>query len=614
MFEKFLNFMKIKKKLSSVIGLAIVAAAFLAWYLFSGNDSAPAESVTASVTRGNIEVTVSGTGAVQPSATRSITPNQSGTIAAINVKNGERVAAGRLLFELNNDSIQTEIKKAKLDLQQAQLEYNIRLDERKQQYIYAPISGQIGELKVDSGTDVQKNGDLLTIDDTSKLSFKVPVNGAQVTQIKVAQIVDVTIPSLMQTLQGRVKKVDRGGTAGSDGSKMHDITIELTNPGAIAPGLPAQAEIHTPAGPEAGYEGGTLEWAQTVTVRAGVSGTIEQLLVDENDHVKKGQKLAYIAGDNIDLNIQSQQLRLEQARLSYDQAQKKMADCKIYAPVDGTINLNSAASQSSGNGGSNSNFSSTESSGEYWQVGDQVSTNEVLATLVDNAGMRVTVPVDEVDIAKVKMEQKAAITVDALPDETFAGTVTEIAAKGTEENGVASFDVTVSMDKADDLKENMTANVVIIVAKKDGALLLPVEAVQERQGRKFVLMAAGGNDRSDVNQQPGKADSRRSSGETAGANSNRPVRMVQVETGLYNDTLIEIISGVQEGDTVNLPNVVRSSGTGSGAANGTGGSTGNRQGGLIFGGGNRPPGGGASGGSVRPGGSGESFSGGVDKR
>lgn len=174
MLKKLLNYMKENKKLSVVIGVVIAATIFVVWNKFSGDDSVTANSVTAPVRRGTIEVAVSGTGAVQPAATRSITPNQGGTIAAINVKNGERVSAGQLLFELNNDGIQTEIKKAQLDLQQAQLEYNLRLNERSQQYIYASISGQVAEIGVESGDDVQKNGELLIINDTNRLSFKVP--------------------------------------------------------------------------------------------------------------------------------------------------------------------------------------------------------------------------------------------------------------------------------------------------------------------------------------------------------------------------------------------------------------------------------------------------------
>lgn len=587
--NKILELLKKKRKLTAVIGVIIIAAGLLGWYLFAGEETVTAEAATATVTVGTIEVKVSGTGAVRPTATRSITPNQGGTIASINVKNGQQVKQGDLLFELRNDGIETEIRKAELDLRQAQLEYSIKLAERSDQNVSAPVSGQVTALEVDSGQDVQQNAALMVINDTSKLAVKLPVNGAQIDHIKVGQAADVTIPALMSTVQGRVRKVDRGGTAGSDGSRMYNVTIEISNPGALSPGLEAQAVISTPQGPETAYGSGQLEWVQTLTVRAGVSGNIKQLYVDENDYVKKGQKLAYIASDNIDTQLESQQLRLEQARLTLEQAQKKLADCKIYAPVDGIINLGTSDTDSSG-GGSNANSSGASGSGQYWQVGDEVSTNQVLATLVDNAGMRVTVPVDEVDIAKVKMGQKAAITIDALLGKTFTGTVTEIAAKGTEQNGVASFDVTVSMGQHEELKENMTANVEIMIEKKDRVLVLPVEAVQERQGRKFVLAPAGGGT-APASVNPDRPERART--ETGAGSGNRQFRMIPVETGLYNDTLIEITSGLKEGDVVNLPEVARSD---SGSAGGIFGG-GSRPGRFMVGPGGSRPGGSSGGGS-----------------
>jgi HlyD family secretion protein len=191
----------------------------------------------------------------------------------------------------------------------------------------------------------------------------------------------------------------------------------------------------------------------------------------------------------------------------------------------------------------------------------------VLATLIDDSGMKVTVSVDEVDITKVKLGQKAVVTLDALPDKTFAGEVTEIAAKGTESNGVASFDVIVSLDRSEELKENMTANVEIITAQKENVLLLPVEAVQERQGQKFVLMATNRDT---------------DSGKQAHT-------MTRVETGLYNDTMIEITSGLKAGDVVSLPGTMNT-GTSPGST-GNEGRSGGRTGEIRINNGGMPGGG-----------------------
>jgi HlyD family secretion protein len=181
-------------------------------------------------------------------------------------------------------------------------------------------------------------------------------------------------------------------------------------------------------------------------------------------------------------------------------------------------------------------------------------------------------------------------------DRSFHGTVAEIATKGTEQNGVASFDVTVSIDQPTGLKENMTANVEILVAAKEGVLLLPIEAVQERQGRKFVIMATDGNDGGSAGNAGSSnagesAGTGKGTGAGAGMNSggdgaegraaggNQQGSMRPVETGLYNETMIEITSGLQEGDIVTIPNVARSTEAGARSMFG---------GGAMGGGGGRP--------------------------
>ncbi len=600
MLTKMLNLIKLKWKLVIGISCGIALAGYLGLRFFGSEETAAVQAATMPVKKGAIEVTVSGTGSIKPTRSAKVTPKVSGTITGINFKNGQQVKKGDLLFELNNDSLRSDLARSELDFRQVELDYRSSIDDSREQNVTAPISGQVTAIEAEKGQDVQKGSVIIVITDTSKLIYKVPVNSAQLNNIKRGQKVDVTIPALMWTIEGRVREVDYGGTAGTDGAKLYDITIEVNNPGTLAPGLEAQALIYTNSGQESGYQMGALEWAETVSVRAGVSGTVQELYVDEKVYVKKGQKLSYISSESTDKQVTSQQIRLEQARLSLEVLRTKLADCKVYAPLDGVVDLGLAQLDSEGTGSSSNSSSSGTIGQDYWQVGDEVSMGQLLAT-VTGAGMTVTVPVDEVDIGKVKAGQEATITADALPDETFHGTVAEIATKGTEQNGVASFDVTVTIDQPKGLKENMTANVEILVAAKEQVLLLPIEAVQERQGRKFVIMAtaknaggsAGNTSRPDAGDAAGTgrsedASTGRSAGAETGAAGNagrvtggsQQGNMRPVDTGLYNETMIEITSGLQEGDVVIIPNVARSTDAAGGRSMFGGG--------MMGGGGSRP--------------------------
>jgi HlyD family secretion protein len=238
------------------------------------------------------------------------------------------------------------------------------------------------------------------------------------------------------------------------------------------------------------------------------------------------------------------------------------------------------------------------------------------------------VSVDELDIPKVEVGQQAEILVEALPDHTYTGKVTKIANEGTTNNGVAAFDVTILLDNAEGIKPGMSAEAKILVASKDDALYLPVEAVQSFRGEYFVLVpqtASGGEEEGgspsarqispppgekngqEARNTPSAGGERQGQGEQVGQNrqtvaeqpttatgknaapgasmesgernitgtspqaGERPgggVRQSQgsapgqgggtgkrvvVEVGISNEDVIEIVSGLNEGDEVIVP-------------------------------------------------------------
>ncbi|MFZ3171098.1 MAG: HlyD family efflux transporter periplasmic adaptor subunit [Carboxydocellales bacterium] len=564
-----LTLLKLKWKLVMVVGVGIAILGLGGWY-FLGNKTTPTvETATVTVAKGDIKVTVSANGTVEPMSSRELTANSGGTITKINFRNGQQIQKGDLLFTLDEGSVLAEIAVAQLDIQQAQLQLNTIIYQRKQLQVNAPINGRITSLPVSVGQDVAKNLVLMTVQDTGKLTYKVSFNGAQVGKIFVGQKVDVVISSMFSVLPGKVKSVDRLGVGNNDGSIIYKATVELANPGSLSPGIEAQADIHTAQGIEQSLDTGGLEPSETISIRSGVTGTIRQLPVTENSHVQMGQKVALLSNDSLDTEIKSQEIKLKQLRLKLAALQTKLTDYRITAPFSGVVNLAQIQIQSSSSTSVNSSGSATDSGGQnYWQVGDEAKNGQALASIVGSSGMLITVPVDEVDIAKVKGGQKANITVDAFPGESFKGTVSEVAGQGTVKNNVANFDVTLTIDEVRQLKSGMTAYVEILIDRKDGVLVLPIEAVQERQGKKFVEMAGVAADNSkQVSRRPAGGDSngRNQAGMgAAGTNSNQAAGRAQmdnrrrVETGLYNERVIEITSGLAEGDKVVIPAVTRS--------------------------------------------------------
>ncbi len=396
---------------------------------------------------------------------------------------------------------------------------------------------------------------------------------------------------------------------------------------------------------------GNIKTAYRETLKASSSGKIATVTAKQGDKVKKGQTLAAFeqedASSSRKTQIRSKQLDLKKKQLDLDNLQKQFKEASddgkraeltisiqkqqldiestrediaalqeetddaldpIIAPIDGTLATFTLA------------------------VGDTVGgqgggSTTSLGEVVDYDQLQIVVGVDELDISKVKLGQLANILVEALPEQKFTGKVTSIAQEGTATSGVASFDVTITLDDVTNLKVGMSAEATIIVDQKADALYLPIEAVQSVGNRYFIMVP--GTEETGAAESPalpnrgnsmGTGGQSAATGGQAGAsgrgavagsgNGSRQNRMaaagmqsgvnrVEVEVGIHNEDFIEIVSGLQEGQEVIVPTTVASN-TNQNTFGGGG------FGGGGFGGGGIAPGGagGFPGGGFAPGGNG----------
>ena len=143
-----------------------------------------------------------------------------------------------------------------------------------------------------------------------------------------------------------------------------------------------------------------------------------------------------------------------------------------------------------------SEFWSGESRRKY-QEGDMASPRGAICQLPDLSSMQVKVKVGEADAPKVRIGLPVRIHLEALPTNTFVGTVKEIASLATESDpwsgdtpGRRSFEVSISMKAADPskIKPGMTAEVEFICDSIADAVYVPIESVIERSGKTFVYV------------------------------------------------------------------------------------------------------------------------------
>ncbi len=197
-----------------------------------------------------------------------------------------------------------------------------------------------------------------------------------------------------------------------------------------------------------------------------------------------------------------------------------------YAASGGSSGFSgSSAGVSSGSSATVSATSVSTASGSE----DSASLLSTVFTLQTGSADTLTVNIDELDILSVQSGQTATVVLDALPDQTFEGTVTKISDSGNVQSGVTTYPVTITLtDSADSgMKTGMNANATISIATSENVLLIPLDALQETGGEQFVFVADGS---------------------TGGDGMQGERRTVQ--TGLSDGTNVEIISGLSEGEQI----------------------------------------------------------------
>lgn len=307
---------------------------------------------------------------------------------------------------------------------------------------------------------------------------------------------------------------------------------------------------------------GTIEPVTKVEVGTQVSGIIDKIYVDYNSEVKKGQVIAELDKTNLISTLSSAQSNLssaqseleyqeanynryknlyekglvsadayETARLSYKQAEQQvkiqeqsveqartnLGYATITAPIDGVI------------------LSKEVEEGQT--VASSMTTPTLFYIAQDLTDMRVIADIDEADIGGVEEGQRVTFTVDAFPDDTFEGTVTQVRQEATEESNVVTYEVVISAPNDDlKLKPGLTANVTIFTLEKNDVLTVSAKAL------RFTPNSAILADNETIEDCEGE--------NKLWTRNGNVFKAYAVEIGATNGTTTEIVSGIDEGTVV----------------------------------------------------------------
>jgi macrolide-specific efflux system membrane fusion protein len=221
--------------------------------------------------------------------------------------------------------------------------------------------------------------------------------------------------------------------------------------------------------------------------------------------------------------ISAAQASLANASFNYSSTQ----DSTVSAPIDGTVSNFSLGV------GSNVTATGTTYNNSNTSNSASASTGTQVLVLGNFSELSIKAPINEVDISKVKNGQKATVTLDAYPDQTFVGKVTSVDAIGSNSSGVVTFNAYISLvAPPSSIHPGMSSTAVIQITRRDDVLTVPTAAIQTSSGSSTVRVLKNGQ-----------------------------IQEVQVETGISSDANTEIVSGLLEGDIVVTGTVATSTST-----------------------------------------------------
>jgi HlyD family secretion protein len=211
-------------------------------------------------------------------------------------------------------------------------------------------------------------------------------------------------------------------------------------------------------------------------------------------------------------------LNLEQKEKDLANTKDKLKDYEIKAKISGEI----------------TDFSETI------KEGDQILPSTVLGKITTKEKI-IKISLNEIDAAKVKIDQKAILTFDALPELTLTGKIVEIDKVGTVSQGVTSYGIKIALDSDDErVKPGMSVNAEIIVEVKPDVLTLPNSAIKSEGNLRYVQLIEA----------PKEIKNKLKIGAPIVLPKGVEIKNQPVEVGISNETMTEILSGVSEGDIV----------------------------------------------------------------
>ena len=389
---------------------------------------------------------ITGTSVLEFSEQYTITAAVMGDVVSANFSEGDFIEKGKLLYSIDKTNIQSEISKARLEVERAELTKKQNLDNIAKQTVTSTATGTITKVNVIKGGSMLAGQAVCEIVDDRTMLLKIPFLVEDISSVNIGQTARISLVGTFFEVDGSVSKILEGHLVSANGSEVKTVEISLTNPGTITPADKATAKI----GNISCADVGSFEYNTSEIVSSEGTGKIIDLPVSAGDYVTTGSVIAKMSTENLDNMAKQNEINLKNARLLLDSANNKLKDFTITSPIMGTIISKSV------------------------KLHDAISQTNMnnLAVIANLDDIRFKLPVDEMDITKISLDQLVTFTVEAIPDKEFTGWVSYISDTGKVVGDVTLYEVRVKIKNSDELKVGMNVaakiHTDVFIIKTDG--------------------------------------------------------------------------------------------------------------------------------------------------
>ena len=381
----------------------------------------------------------------------------------------------------------------------------------------APYAGKLLEtVKLTVGDEVGAQKVATLVDDT-QMRLTQYYSYAYQSKLYAGQTVQVSVPALMSSIDGRVEKVHMVKRVTSEGSELFSVEIVVPNAGVLAKDMAASATVVVNGETVYPYEAGKLDYYRTseLSIPAGT------VVCDESDRLSLGLCRSSRWCRSTARTPRTPSFDLEQslqkAQKELEEAEKNAAYANAVAPIDGMV------------------------IGLSITPGQEITASATALTISDTNTVTISATVDERNVSYLKVGM--GVDLNQWGNPSF-GTISSVSLSSSVNNGVATYPFTIEADNADGtLQINSNINYNLTASQSDNCLVLPIQAVR----------TVGLEDGTSATVVYLKADSMPDNAiELPYSDETIPEGFypVQVEIGIQDNNNVEIKSGVEQGAEV----------------------------------------------------------------